>query len=57
MALLQNVCQHDEASWQGAHSCGAVAEFHRLPEHPGELREWWCCRQGSNYAMEASSTI
>jgi hypothetical protein len=23
-----------------AHSCGAVADFHRLPEHPGESQ---CC--------------
>ena len=23
---------------RSAHSCGAVAEFHRLPEHPGDCR-------------------
>jgi hypothetical protein len=22
---------------RGAHSCGAVAEFHRLPEHPDDI--------------------
>jgi hypothetical protein len=25
------------AQSRGAHSCGAVAEFHRFPEHPGDF--------------------
>jgi len=34
---------------RGAHSCGAVAEFHRLPEHPddcsyGSRGSSWSCR-------------
>jgi hypothetical protein len=27
---------NDEVAGRGVHSCGAVAEFHRLPEHPGD---------------------
>ena len=29
---------NDDSAGRGAHSCGAVAEFHRLPEHPGDCR-------------------
>ena len=32
-----------------AHSCGAVAEFHRLPEHPGD------CSDESSYGVGRSS--
>src|ERR1700728_150314 len=32
------VTQHDGTEARGAHSCGAVADFHRLPEHPDD-----CC--------------
>ncbi len=27
----------DERESSGAHSCGAVAGFHRFPEHPGDF--------------------
>ena len=27
----------DGLGGRGAHSCGAVAEFHRLPEHPDDI--------------------
>jgi hypothetical protein len=36
--LLRLMSQIDEPRSRCAHSCGAVAEFHRLPEHPGD-----CC--------------
>ena len=39
-----------------AYSCGAVAEFHRLPEHPGDCRgEFGCAAGGSFYDMEQTS--
>jgi hypothetical protein len=34
--LPHPVIQDDEDRNRGAHSCGAVAGFHRLPEHPGD---------------------
>jgi hypothetical protein len=41
---------------RGAHSCGAVAEFHRLPEHPGDCRGRLRCHlQSSRYGMEEIS--
>jgi hypothetical protein len=32
---------YDDSLTSRAHSCGAVAEFHRLPEHPGVIRLSW----------------
>src|ERR1035437_4961647 len=41
---------------RSAHSCGAVAEFHRLPEHPGDCRSGLrCLMQGSRCGMEQTS--
>src|ERR1035437_5367894 len=36
---------------RSAHSCGAVAEFYRLPEHPGDCRSGLRChmRHGTNF--------
>jgi hypothetical protein len=33
---LQLVSSFNKGRTSGAHSCGAVAEFHRLPEHPDD---------------------
>src|ERR1017187_10813447 len=46
----------DGPTGRGAHSCGAVAEFHRLPEHPGDCRGGLRCHlQSSRYGMEQIS--
>ena len=37
---------YDELRGRGAHSCGAVAEFHRLPVHPGD------CGYGSRCSLK-----
>jgi len=51
------VVGYDGEEGRGAHSCGAVAGFHRFPEHPGD-----CCGDvrrllvgASRYGMEAIS--
>ena len=39
-----------------AHSCGAVADFHRLPEHPGDCSDESSCGMGrSSDGMETTS--
>ena len=35
-----SVLKRDEESGGCAHSCGAVTDFHRLPEHPGVSPLW-----------------
>jgi hypothetical protein len=38
-----NSCRLDGIEGRGAHSCGAVADFHRLPEHPGDYSDVLDC--------------
>jgi hypothetical protein len=50
---LHPAAQYDGPGGRGAHSCGAVAEFHRLPEHPGDCRgELRCPLKEQPNAME-----
>jgi hypothetical protein len=51
------ITQYDGLRSRGAHSCGAVAGFHRFPEHPDDCRgELRCPRSsGSRYLMEPFS--
>ena len=50
--------QNDGLRGRGAHSCGAVAEFHRLPEHPGDICGELHCSStivSSHYVIERTS--
>jgi len=38
-SCLRATVLEDGRRGRSAHSCGAVADFHRLPEHPGEFRD------------------
>ena len=35
--FIRTLTSNDEADGDGAYSCGAVADFHRLPEHPDDF--------------------
>jgi len=47
---------YDEDRGRGAHSCGAVADFHRIPEHPDDCDgDLGYPSQGNSYGMERFS--
>ena len=55
-SCLHPVTQYDGRRGRDAHSCGAVAEFHRLPVHPGDCRgELHCSSMEQPVRMERLS--